>query len=194
MSFYELLLFGHIVAVTVWLGSGLFIQIQATRAEHAKDAEGLRRIAVESADLGPVLFIPSSLIVLVLGLLLVVDGPWSFDYLWVVLGLAGYLATFLTGILIMKPGSERLAEIMNRDGMTHEAEIEIRKLLTKGRVDTIVLYLVVAVMVLKPTGDDVGLLVAMAAIVAAGLAYVAARLRAIDAESTSAPAPAVPAA
>ena len=70
---------------------------------------------------------------------------------------------------------------MERDGgMSPEAEIEIRKLLTKGRVDTVVLYLVVAVMALKPTGDDVGILVALAAIVVAGLAYVAMRLRQID--------------
>ena len=57
-------------------------------------------------------------------------------------------------------------------------------------MDTVVLYLVVAVMVLKPTGDDVGLLVAMAAIVVAGLAWVGMQLRAIDAEAP-APRPAV---
>ena len=183
MDFYELLLFGHIVAAIIWLGSGLLIQVQAARATKAHDDANLERVAADAAGLSTTLFIPSSLAVLVLGLLLVADGPWSFDYLWVVLGLVGYLATFLTGILVMKPGSEKVAEMLERDGMTPTASVEIRKLLTKGRVDTVVLYLVVAVMVLKPTGDDVGLLVAMAAIVAAGLAWVAMQLRAIDAET-----------
>lgn len=185
MSFYELLLFGHIVAAMVWLGAGLLLDIQAYRAERAHDDEGLRRVAVESADLSLKLFVPASLAVLILGLLLVAEGPWGFDYLWVVLGLAGYLATFLIGMLVMKPGTEHVAEILDRDGMTQEARTAIRKVMAKARADTVVLYLVVAVMVLKPTGDDVGLLVAMAAIVVAGLAYVATQLRAIDAESTT---------
>lgn len=38
-------------------------------------------------------------------------------------------------------------------------------------------------MVLKPTGDDVGVLAAMAAIVVAGLALTAMRLRALGAEA-----------
>jgi uncharacterized membrane protein len=189
MTWYELLLFLHIVAVIVWLGSGLLIQILAARAERARDVEGLRRVAADSAALSETLFIPASLATLILGVLLVIDGPWSFDTLWIVLGLVGYLGTFLTGVLVMKPGSEKIAALMERDrgAMSAEAEVEIRKLITKGRFDTVVLYLVVAVMALKPTGDDVGILVALAAIVVAGAAYVAMRLRQID-ESTTQPA------
>lgn len=189
MTWYELLLLLHIVAVIVWLGSGLFIQILATRAERANDAEGLRRVAADSAALSEKLFIPASLATLIFGVLLVIEGPWTFDTLWIVLGLVGYLGTFLTGVLVMKPGSEKLAALMEREGMSAQAEIEIRKLLTKARVDTIVLYLVVAVMALKPTGDDVGILVALAAIVVVGLGYVALRLRQIDESAVhSAPA------
>jgi uncharacterized membrane protein len=179
MTWYELLLFLHIVAAIVWLGAGLLINILASRAERARDTEGLRRVAADSASLSETLFIPASLATLVFGILLVVDA-WSLSHLWIVLGLVGYAGTFLTGVLVMKPGSEKIAAIMERDGMSPEAEIEIRKLLTKSRFDTVVLYLVVAVMALKPTGDDVGLLVAMAVIVVAGAAYVAVRLRQID--------------
>jgi hypothetical protein len=165
----------------VWLGSGLLLHVQAFRAERADDSEGLRRINADAANLSESLFIPASLATLAFGILLVLDGPWAFDRLWIVLGLAGYLGTFLTGILVMKPGSERIDAIMARDGgMSPEAEYEIRKLLTKGRFDTVVLYLVVAIMTLKPSGDDVGVLVALGAIVVAGAAYVATRLRQIE--------------
>ena len=58
MTWYELLLFLHIVAAIIWLGSGLFIQILATRAERAGDTEGLRRVANDSANLSETLFIP----------------------------------------------------------------------------------------------------------------------------------------
>lgn len=183
MSRYELYLLVHVVAAIVWLGAGLLIQILAARADRVSDEAGLRRVADDSAALSTILFIPASLTVLVMGLLMVFDGPWGFDSLWVSLGLAGYLATFLTGILVMKPGSERLAALFERDGpaMSEETARETRRLLVKGGVDTLVLYLVVAVMVLKPTGDDVGLLAVMAALVVGGLVLTAMRLRALDA-------------
>ena len=63
--------------------------------------------------------------------------------------------------------------------MTPEALSEGRKLLTLARIDYIVLLLVVLDMVVKPTGDDVGLLVVMAAILVAGVAYVLWRARAL---------------
>ena len=43
-------------------------------------------------------------------------------------------------------------------------------------------------MVAKPTGDDTGLLIGMAAVILIGIAYIVARLRAIDAEASAAPA------
>lgn len=46
--------------------------------------------------------------------------------------------------------------------------------------------LVVFDMVAKPTGDDVGLLVAMALILAAGIAYIVVSVRAIEARQPAA--------
>jgi hypothetical protein len=47
-------------------------------------------------------------------------------------------------------------------------------------VDYVTFALVVLDMVAKPTGDDTGLLVAMAAILVAGIAYILVSVRAID--------------
>jgi hypothetical protein len=49
-----------------------------------------------------------------------------------------------------------------------------------GRTDYIVLVLVVIDMAIKPTGDDVGVLVVMALILLAGIAYVIATLRGLE--------------
>ena len=188
MTWYELLLLLHIVAAIVWLGSGLLLQILAYRAERAGDDAKLARIADDAAELGTVLFLPASVLTLVFGVLVTIEGPWGLDQLWIVLGLAGYAATFLTGVLVMKPTSERIAALIERDGMSSEALLEIRRLLVKGRVDTVVLYLVVGVMTLKPTGDDVGLLAVMAVLVVAGVGYVLARLHALEEGASTAPA------
>ena len=184
MTWYELLLLLHIIAAIVWLGSGLLLSVLAYRAERKGDQDALRRVANDAAELSNGLFIPASVLTLVFGILLTIEGPWGVDQLWIALGLAGYAATFLTGILVMKPGSERISAAVERDGgFSADAMLETRRLLTKGRADTVVLYLVVAVMALKPTSDDVGLLAVLAAILVAALGYVALRLRAIDDEA-----------
>jgi hypothetical protein len=55
-----------------------------------------------------------------------------------------------------------------------------------GRTDYIVLFLVVADMVLKPTADDVGTLVVMAAILVAGVAYVVVKARSVGVQEQTA--------
>lgn len=187
MTWYELLLLLHIVAAIAWLGSGLLLNVLAYRAEKARDDEGLKRIADDAAALGNVLFLPASLATFVFGILLTIEGPWGFDMLWIVLALAGYLATFLFGVTVAKPTSEKVAAMVEREGgrFGPEAALLTRRLLIKGRADAVVLYLVVAVMALKPTGDDVALLAVLAAILVASVGYVALRLREVDAEQAA---------
>ena len=174
MTLYELLLFVHILAAAIWFGSGFLLHVLAYRAKG--DDASLERLFHDTAALSTGLFIPSSLVVLVAGVLLVIDGPWSFDQLWIVLGLLGYAATFTTGVGILKPRSERIVEMMERaGGMTPEAAVEIRRMLSLAKIDYITLMLVIAVMALKPTGDDVVVLTVMALVMVAGTAYFVTR-------------------
>ena len=183
MDLYSVLLFVHISAAIAWIGSGLLIQILLTMADRRRDEATFGALMDYTAGLGLKLFMPSSLIVLVCGIALVADGPWSFDQLWVVLGLVGFAATFLTGLLVMKPQGDRLAEITAANGgvLTPEAMYTARKLLALGRIDYVVLVAVVFDMAVKPTGDDVGALLVMALAIAGGLAYVLQRAKDIEA-------------
>jgi len=189
MSLYELMLFLHIVAAVIWIGSGTLLNIQAFRADAARDHEGLRRVAADAASLAEVLFIPASVAVLVLGVLLTIDGPWSFDELWIVLGLVGIAATIATGVAVIKPRSEEIGEILERHGTTPEAAVKIKQLVTIGRIDLTVLYLAVADMAVKPTGDDVGVLVGMALILAAAVIFFTSRARAAEHSGAGRPQP-----
>jgi uncharacterized membrane protein len=179
---YDVLLFLHILAAIAWIGSGFMLLLLANRAARQPDGEALGRVIDDTADLGAKLFIPASLLTFAMGVALAIDGPWSFDQLWIVLGLAGFATTFVTGALILKPRGDRIAELRRRDGgMSPEANYAARRMLALGRLDYIVLVMVVVVMALKPTGEDVGVLVAMAAVLAAGLAYVVIAYRSIEA-------------
>lgn len=187
MSRYELYLFLHIVGAVVWVGGGTMGLILATRALRLDDAARAGSLMQDIGAVANRVFIPASLVVLVLGVLMVADGPWSFGSLWIVLGLAGYLATFLIGTLVLEPRANRIGAMLEGGAASPEQSVlEMRKFFVLVRVDTLVLFLVIADMALKPTGDDAGVLLGMAAVLVAGLAYAWVRLRTVG--GTTAPA------
>jgi uncharacterized membrane protein len=185
MTLYEFLLFVHIAATVVWVGAGLCSLVLAIGYDRDGDEPAIRRFLADQERLATRLFIPASLTVVIFGIALVIESDaWTFDYLWIVLGLVGFAATFVTGLFMIKPASERIGAAMEREGgrLTPQLRTDIRKLIVMARLDYVVLFLVIGDMVFKPTGDDAGLLVAMAVILAAGIAYIMIRLRALDAE------------
>lgn len=169
MSRYEVLLFLHVAAAIVWLGSGFAVQMFAIRADRAKDAAAMLNVVEGAEWLANRVFVPASLATFVFGLGLAFEGPWSFDMLWIDLGLAGYAATFLTGILFLSPQAKKLGELIAAHGAMHPAVgAQTRRLFLISRVELVVRFAVVIDMTLKPTGGDVGTLLVMAgAIVAA---------------------------
>lgn len=189
MTWYEFLLFVHIAAVVAWVGSGFLLIVLALRAERTDDNATIKQILDWNTWLATHLFIPASLIVVAAGVWLTIDGPWEFDQLWIVLGLLGYASTFVTGVAVLRPRGDRIAAAMAREGgqLTPQTLADARRLLALARIDYVTLFLVIAVMTVKPTGDDGGVLAAMAAIWLAGLAWSVASARAVP-EPGAAPA------
>jgi uncharacterized membrane protein len=171
MTRYELLLFLHVAAAIVWLGSGFFLQALVFRAERTRDRALTKSLGDSAEWMARRIFIPASLSVLVLGVLLVLDSPLQFDDLWILVGLGGFLFSFLVGIGLVEPEGKRIGKTIERVGPDHpEVARRIRKINVISRVELVILYLVVADMVLKPTEDDVGSLVVGALIAASAVA------------------------
>jgi hypothetical protein len=184
MTWYELLLFIHVAGSIVWIGAGFLSLVLATTYDRESDEAAIKRFLHDQEWLAMKLFVPASLVVVVMGIALVIESDaWTFDYLWIVLGLIGYAATFVTGFFLIRPASERVGAEMERQGgrLTPELRATIRKLIVTARVDYVTFALVVLDMVVKPTGDDTGVLVAMGVILLAGIAYILLSVRAIDA-------------
>lgn len=178
VSLYELLLLLHVTAVIVWVGAVTATDLLWMRAERTREPAELAKMGQLQEYLTPRLFIPASLLSLVFGVLLVPAGPWSFGDLWIVVGLAGFAASFLTGLLYLRPQGERMGEIIAHHGPgSPEARRHGKKLLVVARVQLVLLFLVVADMVLKPTTDDPWTLVVLAVILLAAMAVGAAVLR-----------------
>jgi hypothetical protein len=182
MTLYELLLFIHVAATVIWVGSGFYGLVLAAAYERDDDVVATERLLRDQEWLAKALFIPASLTVVIMGIALVIESDaWSFDQLWIVIGLVGFAVTFVTGLFVIKPVSDKIAAQAERDrGLTPGTLVEVERLLTKARSDYVVLFLVIADMVIKPTGDDVAVLIVMGLIAIAGVAYIVMRLRAID--------------
>ena len=172
MTFYEVLLFVHVLGVAIWLGTGFALLVLGDRFGRTGDNQALQSLFGQSEWLATRIFIPVSLLALATGVLLVLEGPWAFDQLWVLLGLAGFAATFLTGLLLIKPESERIGAMLGREGMTPAAARAIGSMFARQRIDYTVIALVVADMTLKPTSDDVLTLILMVGVLAAIVALV----------------------
>lgn len=161
MSRYELLLFLHVSAVIVWLGAGTTLSVIGLLGESPE------RMMFYGRTLGQRVFGPSSMGALVFGLLLVWDGHWGFHPLWIQLGMGAFVLSALINAGFRAPASKRV----ERGGT--EAARAGRALYWLSVLDLTVLYLAVADMVAKPTGDDTwtlavgGAILALAAIVTA---------------------------
>jgi hypothetical protein len=163
------------------------------RAERMRNPAELGKTGELQEWLVPRVFIPSGLLTLGLGVLLVWDGPWSFGDLWIVIGLAGWIASFGVGFLFIRPQGEKMKEIVVQHGPTSvEAQRLGRRLSIVSRVQLLALFLVVVDMVLKPTSDEPGTVVILAAILAAAAVVGALSLRKLPQAAAPADAPSPP--
>ena len=150
MSLYELFKTIHVLAAVIWVGGGILSQLQAVRARNAGPTQ-LATFAQEMAWFGPHFFAPVSMIVLLAGIAMVIVSGWNFSDLWIVLGLAGFAATFVTGMAFLGPQSKLVGEGLAQRGPDDpEVQKGLARLFAISRVDAIVLTLVVINMVVKP--------------------------------------------
>jgi uncharacterized membrane protein len=185
MSYYEVLLFLHIGAAAAWLGGALLFFVLFQRAKLARDPVLAERLGAHVEWMAKRFFVPASLSVLVLGILLTIEGPWSLGDLWIVLGLVGMAATFVLGIGVIEPAAKKMQAAIAAHGPEHpEVAGYGRRLDALGIVDLTLLSLLVWVIVFKPSTGELGTLVVPAA------ALVAAALVAARAYRSRAPEPA----
>lgn len=154
VQIYDTLKFVHILAAIVWIGSGIFVQFEATRLRRANDPVRLAAFAEDIAFWGTRLFMPSSLLVLLMGISLVLYHPTiGLSQAWIWLGLIGYAATFVTGAFFLGPTSGKLAAMSGTLPPDDPAiQAAMARIFMISRIDQAVLILVVADMVFKPGG------------------------------------------
>ncbi len=175
---YDAFLLVHIVTAVVWLGGGLTAAILGTRISAQRDPARMAAFARDVEWLGNRVFVPASLLVLVFGFLMIWEGPWGFDQLWIQLALGLFAVTFLTGAFFLGPQAGKIAKLIEQLG--HEAaevQAQIRRVLFVARLDLLTLYSILVVMVAKPEAGDTLLFVIWAVVLAVAAAAVVLAFR-----------------
>ena len=147
---YQVYLSVHILAVVLWVGGAFTIQLLAIRAARPDARLQLGSLASEIEWVGTRLFIPSSLILVIMGFLLVSKGNWDYQF-WVVFAIAVWLASFLAGIAFLGPQSGKLGKDVEQFGPdSPQALARLQKIFLVSRIELVFLLLVVLDMALKP--------------------------------------------
>ncbi|TIS59171.1 DUF2269 family protein [Mesorhizobium sp.] len=169
MDWYSTVKFLHIVSATVWVGGGFTLMLLGVLADRADDRENVMFIMRTVAQLGNKLFAPMSILTLLFGL--VMAWFWvGFSNLWIVIGLCGFAAAFLTGTFVFKPTADKMLAHIEKEGVSPAAMHLARRMLAFGKIDYAVMLVVVADMALKPTLNDTAILGGMVMVLAAGVA------------------------
>ena len=166
MDFYSVFKLLHVLCAIAWVGGGLTLMAASILASRANNDAGLMSGLDVMNRLGKTWFVPASLLTVVFGAVTATfGGMWTEP--WVILGLAGFASTFLTGLLLIEPEGRKIGGLIEAGDMAG-AVVQGKRLLTIGQFDYCVMIAVIIDMVMKPGPTDFVVLAVMAAIVVAG--------------------------
>jgi hypothetical protein len=109
--------------------------------------------ATEAEWVGTKVFLPASIVLLLAGIGLTLEGDWGFTTPWVLLGLIAYGLSALTGSLFLGPESGRIGKLIADVGPQDvDVTARIKRVFLVSRIELVVLLFIVFDMTVKPGG------------------------------------------
>ena len=150
ISLRDVLLTIHVICAVIWVGGGVALNVLATRILRA-DPEILRPMIKTFDWVVNRTIIPASLLVLIFGVILVIEGVWDFSDTFVILGIIGGVSTFILGITVLSPRLRLQEKLWDEHGDQSEiASKALARTLLIARIDVVMLLVIVGIMVTKP--------------------------------------------
>jgi uncharacterized membrane protein len=150
-TLYEALLFVHIVGAIVWIGGAVMHLALMQLAKRSGSRADMVKLLGYDDRLGPVLYVPAGLVVLLAGIGLVLEGGWEWDQGWIIAGLVLLGVAYVGGAAYFLPAGKRLQRALASDGEESEAVerivVEIERV---AKLDLVILLAAVYVMIAKP--------------------------------------------
>ena len=145
---YELLLFVHILAVTVWVGGSIMLGFISRKVQATGDTAFRARFSKAAGIVGPVIGV-SALLVLAAGIGMVLESDAiELADTWVWLGVAGFALSGLLGAYF-SPASRKIEAALDA-GDAAEADRRARTFNQMALLSDLLLVVIVGVMVFKP--------------------------------------------
>jgi uncharacterized membrane protein len=150
MNWYGLLKVVHVLSAIVWMGGGVALTVVLLRVLATRDRATLGQLVPQVAKFMASIGGPSSGLLLISGIVMVIVGKLSFKALWVSLGFGGIILLGAYGGLVM---SKRMAALEQAVKTGDDAALvgAGAKVRLSSMVLISIMALVVAVMVLKPS-------------------------------------------
>jgi uncharacterized membrane protein len=144
-------MFFHILGAIVWVGAVILMNAMMTRAGRGPDRTTVLRLARELEWVGPRVIGPSALVVIGLGIWLVpLENDLAFSQPWIWLALVLVAVTMVQNAFYSVPEGKRIARLAE----DHEVRRRLSRLLWLGRLDVLILVVVLWLMVFKPGGPS----------------------------------------
>jgi uncharacterized membrane protein len=154
MTWYTFFKSVHVIAAAIWIGGQVMIQAYAFRILRTGDGKRQAEFAKETELISMRLFIPTTWILLLAGIAMMINLDWSWGQNWIVFSLIAFALSFVVGAGFLGPEGGRIAHLIEREGPeSPAAQARIRRILAVSRAELVVLLAVIVNMVVKPAGN-----------------------------------------
>jgi uncharacterized membrane protein len=148
---YDFWLFIHVLMAIVWVGGAVNLQIIGTRLQLANEPVQMAKFARQVEWIGTRVLTPASILIVIAGVIMTLDR-WDFEQLWIIIGIAGFLYSFINGAFFLGPVSGKTGKLMEERGAEDsQVQTNLRRLFTLSRIELVILIVVVWAMTMKPT-------------------------------------------
>jgi uncharacterized membrane protein len=148
---YEFWLFVHVLMAIVWVGGSIHLQIIGARLVAARDPLQVGNFSKQAEWIGTRVLTPAAIVIVIAGVIMTLDR-WDFEQLWIIIGIAGFLYSFINGATLLGPLSGKTAKLIDERGAEDpQVQTNIRRLFLYGRIELVILIVVVWAMTMKPT-------------------------------------------
>jgi hypothetical protein len=149
MTWYELLLSLHVLAIATWFGSGVAITAMSFMALRT-GPEAFAGVFAPAGRWASRAHPVAGVLLLLTGFAMVADADLDFDT-WLVLGLVGLVAAMGVGGALIGRTAEGIMKKVEGGSMTaEELSADARQLLLYTRIELVILLLVIVDMIAKP--------------------------------------------
>jgi len=151
MELREFLLFVHVAAAIVWVGGAVTLEIFGSRVAGRGDTASVIGFSKDAEVIGRLYGLATAL-VLGFGVWMVIDSPAiDFTDTWILLALILTGLLFLMGPLFFEPSAKAIRALAEEKGGAHpDVTGRIRRTMAVGRVDSLIAFFIVWLMVTKP--------------------------------------------